>query len=293
MLSTSAVVGPTVPVETLNLQLKSGTSATLAQLTPLFTAAGATVHSTTISGLYEVEGPTANMAVLAQQLSVKSAVQSAAPMQMLQIATVPNDPGFTNGSQWGLNGTWGINAPTAWNTTTGSDKVIVADVDTGMNYNNPDLINNTWLNQAEIPSSVLPKLTDVYDDGVITFADLNNSVNQGAGKIVDTNKDGVITGTDVLAPTSVGGWASGSTQDGNTSYPDDLIGWNFVNNNNNPMDGNGHGTVTAGEIGAVGNNGIGVAGVNWNVQIMPCAGVRLVRRRFRRDLRRGDRLRGQ
>ena len=32
---------------------------------------------------------------------------------------------------------------------------------------------------------------------------------------------------------------------------------------------NGHGTFTAGEIGAVGNNGIGVAGVNWNVQLMP------------------------
>ena len=140
-------------------------------------------------------------------------------MQMLQIATVPNNPDYTNGDQWGLNGTWGINAPTAWNTTTGSDKVIVADIDTGIDYNNPDLIDNVWLNQAEIPSSVLPNLTDVDNDGVITFADLNNPVNQGPGKIVDTNGDGVITGTDVLAPTSAGGWASGSTQDGNTVEP--------------------------------------------------------------------------
>ena len=203
MLSTSAVIGPTVPIETLNLELKSGTGATLAQLMPLFTAADATVQSTTISGLYEVEGPTANMGALAKQLSANSAVQYAAPMQTLQIATVPNDPDFTNGSQWGLNGTWGINAPTAWNTTTGSDKVIVADVDTGIDYNNPDLNDNVWLNQAEIPASVLPNLTDVYNDGVITFADLNNPVNQGPGKIVDTNGDGVITGTDVIAPTSV------------------------------------------------------------------------------------------
>ena len=139
---------------------------------------------------------------------------------------------------------------------------------------------------------MLPKLTDVYDDGVITFTDLNNPVNQGPGKIVDTNGDGVITAADVLAPTSAGGWASGSTQDGDTSTPDDLIGWNFVNNNNNPLDGNGHGTVTAGEIGAVGNNGIGVTGVEWNAQIMPVQVARLVGLGDRRRRRRGDRLRG-
>jgi len=147
--------------------------------------------------------------------------------------------------------------------------VIVADVDTGMDYNNADLIDNSWLNQAEIPSSVLPKLQDVYGDGIISFNDLNSPVNQGPGKIVDTNGDGVISGTDVIAPASAGGWASGSIQDGNTLQPDDLIGWNFVGNNNSPMDGNGHGTITAGEIGAVGNNGIGVTGVEWNAQIMP------------------------
>ncbi len=269
LLSSSAVNGPTMPMETLNLQLSSAAGATLAHLMPLITAAGATVQATTISGLYEVQGPSADMGTLAQQLAASSTVQYAEPVQTLHVATVPNDPDFTNGSQWGLNGTWGINAPAAWNTTTGSDKVIVADVDTGMDYNNPDLIDNTWLNQAEIPSSVLPKLTDVYNNGVITFTDLNNPVNQGPGKIVDTNGDGVITGSDVIAPTSAGGWASGSTQDGNTSEPDDLIGWNFANNNNNPMDQNGHGTVTAGEIGAVGNNGIGISGVDWNVQIMP------------------------
>ena len=48
-----------------------------------------------------------------------------------------------------------------------------------------------------------------------------------------------------------------------------LVGWNFVNNTNNPFDDHGHGTHTAGTIGAMGNNGIGVVGVNWNVMIMP------------------------
>ena len=86
-----------------------------------------------------------------------------------------------------MNGTWGINAPLAWDTTTGSNQVIVADTDTGIAYNHADLSDNVWINQAEIPSSVLPNLTDVNNDGVITFSDLNAvvngvKVNQGAGQ---------------------------------------------------------------------------------------------------------------
>ncbi len=151
--------------------------------------------------------------------------------------------------------------------------MIVADTDTGIDYDHPDLIDNVWINQAEIPATVLPNLTDVYDDGVITFTDLNNPINQGPGKITATN--GVVDGTTVLAPTSSGGWADGSTQDGDTAHPDDLIGWNFSaiststpNGTNNPLDGNGHGTFTAGEIAEVGNNGIGGTGVDWNTQLM-------------------------
>ncbi|MFI5377923.1 MAG: S8 family serine peptidase [Tepidisphaerales bacterium] len=52
-------------------------------------------------------------------------------------------------------------------------------------------------------------------------------------------------------------------------YIDDVHGWNFVNNTNNPTDDQGHGTMVAGIIGAIGNNGVGVTGVNWNVKILP------------------------
>ena len=52
--------------------------------------------------------------------------------------------------------------------------MIVADTDTGIAYNDPDLYDNVWINQAEIPSTVFPNLTDVDDDGVITFTDLNS-----------------------------------------------------------------------------------------------------------------------
>src|SRR5262249_36448579 len=56
--------------------------------------------------------------------------------------------------------------------------------------------------------------------------------------------------------------------DGN-GFIDDVQGWDFLNNDNNPMDDNSHGSHTAGTIGAVGNNNLGVTGVNWNIKIMP------------------------
>jgi subtilisin family serine protease len=57
--------------------------------------------------------------------------------------------------------------------------------------------------------------------------------------------------------------------DDHNGYIDDVRGWNFFGKNNNPMDDNLHGTHTAGTIGALSNNGIGIAGVAWNVKIMP------------------------
>lgn len=61
---------------------------------------------------------------------------------------------------------------------------------------------------------------------------------------------------------------NGIDDDGN-GYVDDLIGWNFVENSNNPWDFAGHGTHIAGIIGAASNNGEGIAGINWGVKIMP------------------------
>ena len=50
---------------------------------------------------------------------------------------------------------------------------------------------------------------------------------------------------------------------------DDIHGWNFQNNTNNIEDDNGHGTHVTGIIAANGDNGIGIAGVNWAARIMP------------------------
>jgi len=139
------------------------------------------------------------------------------------LATIPNDAEFSK--QWGLdntgqtvNGTTGIpdadiDAPEAWDITTGSSSVVVAVIDSGVAYNHPDLSANIWANADET-------------DG------------------------------------------NGIDNDGN-GFKDDVRGWDFVDNDNDPMDFNGHGSHVAGIIGAVGNNSKGVAGIAWKVKIMP------------------------
>jgi len=135
-------------------------------------------------------------------------------------AVTPNDPYYS--TQWGLHNTEtpgaDIAAPNAWGISTGSSSVVVAVIDSGVDYNHPDLAANMWTNTGEIPSN------GIDDDG--------------------------------------------------NGYVDDVRGWNFYNGNNDPMDGmtylnTYHGTHCSGIIGAVGNNGVGVCGVNWNVKIMP------------------------
>jgi subtilisin family serine protease len=61
---------------------------------------------------------------------------------------------------------------------------------------------------------------------------------------------------------------NGVDNDGN-GFVDDAHGWNCLANSNDPSDDNGHGTHVAGILGAVGNNHVGVSGVNWNVSIVP------------------------
>jgi subtilisin family serine protease len=66
-----------------------------------------------------------------------------------------------------------------------------------------------------------------------------------------------------------GGCRTDGIDNDHNGYVDDWRGWDFVGDDNNPMDDHGHGTHVAGTIGAAGNNGVGVAGVNWNVRLMP------------------------
>ena len=85
-------------------------------------------------------------------------VVSVEPDYYVQVSGTPNDPQF--GNQWGLlntgqdNGTAGVDvhATQAWTVATGSPGVTVAQIDTGVDYDNVDLYQNIWINQAEIPN---------------------------------------------------------------------------------------------------------------------------------------------
>jgi subtilisin family serine protease len=87
--------------------------------------------------------------------------------------------------------------------------------------------------------------------------------------IIDTGID--YTHPDLAANiyTNPGEIPGNNIDDDANGFVDDVRGWDFINHDNDPMDDHGHGTHVAGTVGAVGNNGVGVAGVNWTVRLMP------------------------
>ena len=151
------------------------------------------------------QDPQSAMAELQQDPGVE-AVQ---PNFYYHLASTPNDPMWSNSGLYGLTK---ISAAAAWDLTTGSPSVVVANIDTGMRYTHEDLAANMWTNPGEIQGN------GVDDDG--------------------------------------------------NGFADDYYGYDFFYNAPDPIDEHGHGTHTGGTIGAVGNNGVGIVGVSWNVKIM-------------------------
>ena len=143
-------------------------------------------------------------------------------------AGVPNDAKF--GDLWGIlnsgqkdsSGQVGkvgvdINVVPVWASgITGSKDVLVAVIDTGIQWDHPDLSGNLYTNPGES-----------------------------------------------------GDLATNGVDDDGNGFIDDVHGWNFAAKSSNSSDDQGHGSHCAGTIGGSGNNSIGVAGVNWQVTMMP------------------------
>lgn len=92
----------------------------------------------------------------AARYSLLEDVEFAQPNYYYHLLATPNDPQFPNAGMWGLAK---ISAPSAWDLTTGSSTVVIANIDTGMKYTHEDLAANMWTNSGEINGN------GVDDDG--------------------------------------------------------------------------------------------------------------------------------
>ncbi len=94
---------------------------------------------------------------------------------------------------------------------------------------------------------------------------------QGDPIVVAVLDDGFdLSHPDILFWTNAGEVPDNGIDDDGNGYADDYNGWNAVNANGTIPNQN-HGTRVAGIVGALGNNGIGIAGINWNIRILPVA----------------------
>ncbi|HEY6572927.1 MAG TPA: S8 family serine peptidase, partial [Candidatus Eisenbacteria bacterium] len=136
----------------------------------------------------------------------------------IQLDVAPNDTRFNelyamrNTGQTGGTAGADIKATLAWDQFTGDPNLKIGVIDTGVDYNHPDLAANVWTNPGEIPGN--------------------------------------------------------SLDDDNNGYIDDVHGYDFANSDGDPFDDNGHGSHCSGTIAGVGNNNLGVAGVNWQAKIV-------------------------
>jgi subtilisin family serine protease len=194
----------------------------LADHTAIETAADAdVVESLNRRGARRMQSRRLRTTELLALLAQDPDVEYVEPNYVVRLLATPNDPSYP--SLWGLfnngfnpvggGGVAGadIDAPGAWDVTTGSRSQIVAVFDTGVDYNHPDLAPNMWS---------APTHFSVMVGGV--------SITCQAG----------------------------------------THGFNAITRTCDPMDDQYHGTHVAGTIGALGNNGVGVTGVNWNASIM-------------------------
>ncbi len=133
---------------------------------------------------------------------------SAAVARAIGAGPFPDVPDV-GGNQWGLDL---VKAPEVWNQGFQGDGIVVAVIDSGVDYTHPELTGQMWINSGEIPNN------NIDDDG--------------------------------------------------NGYVDDVQGWDFVDNDNDPIDEEGHGTHIAGTIAAK-RDGIGTTGIAPNAKIMP------------------------
>jgi subtilisin family serine protease len=173
------------------------------------------------AGARLIQSRTKSAAALVSELSARSDVVYAEPNYVGYGGVTPNDPQYPN--LWNLRNTGqvisgfagvpnaDVSAEGAWDFATGDRNTVIAVIDSGIDYNHPDLAANVWIAPAAFTVNI-------------------------AGQ--------------------------------NINCPAGSRGFNAITRTCDPLDDNNHGTHVSGTIGAVGNNGVGITGVNWTASIM-------------------------
>ncbi|MBI3560769.1 MAG: S8 family serine peptidase [Gammaproteobacteria bacterium] len=172
-------------------------------------------------GVRKFHSRSINVTQLIERLKVRQDVEYVEPDHVVYAVTVPNDPSFS--VLWGIQNSGqvvnlkagipgaDVNVVPAWSYTTGSKANVVAIIDTGINYNHPDLAANIW---------TAPNAFQVLVGGTVYAC------------------------------------AAGTH------------GFNVITKSCDPFDDNSHGSHVAGTIGAIGNNGLGMVGINQTTRMM-------------------------
>jgi MYXO-CTERM domain-containing protein len=232
--------------------------------------------------------------------------ESATPADLKKPENWPDDPGYgflkPDGSD--QNGQWmyfsfipdqvpgsvlrpeetasGMSVDLAWRYTTGDDRVVIAVTDSGIEWDHHDLVDRHYLNRAEL---VTHKPTnadgsacggsgdldgfDCNGDGILSVSDYVDTPTLQPAPVDgrplgDVNQNGILDPGDLI-----GNFSDGIDDDGN-GYVDDISGWDFFKDDNNPYDDTryGHGTMEARDATSTANNGRGEAGACPNCRTM-------------------------
>ncbi len=203
-----------------------------------------------LSRFYDIEfsDKSVDLSAVRQQLAVQPSIKFAENVPRYRFHYKPNDPLLR--SQWYLRK---INAEQAWGLwdtaggeVPGDSSIVVSIVDSGCQWDHPDLVDNLWINLKE----------DVDGDGR-TIELIGGKWQLDPGDLNDVDDDG-------------------------NGYVDDLIGWDIAGTtsgndpDNNPMappdpgptGGNVHGTHVAGIVAASTDNEVGIASIGFSISHM-------------------------
>jgi len=163
-------------------------------------------EDTILDNIYLLHAPIGfDILSIAREYAACPDVVYAEPNGMARACGIPNDSNFSN--QWFMHNTgqviWvqkllgkiainfhisgtldaDINAPEAWDIETGNPDVVIAIVDTGIDYTHPDLAANIWNNTDEIPGNGIDDDTNGYIDDIMgwDFAYYDNDPKDGLG----------------------------------------------------------------------------------------------------------------